>query len=149
MPGNEAYRGIDPVAWDECADGVDSNGGQDMKNLEKLKKRMGRYRIRGPRALFALAVIVGLGGLPGVCPAAEKLGPARPGGLPEVLASVTILSETAMARESAGALQPAPVISDQGGHARVMLWDELRAPPESPPGANGTVTVTTGGVGGK
>jgi len=54
-----------------------------------------------------------------------------------------------MAHESAAGVQSAPVISDQNGHARVLLWDELRAPPELPPGANGAVTITTGGAGGK
>ena len=28
-----------------------------------------------------------------------------------------------------------------------MLWDELKAPPELPPGTNGTVTLSTGGAG--
>jgi hypothetical protein len=69
--------------------------------------------------------------------------------VPEVLASVTILSEAAMAHVSAAGVQSAPVISDQNGHARVLLWDELRAPPELPPGTNGAVTITTGGAGGK
>jgi hypothetical protein len=117
--------------------------------MRGLKNKIGRFRIRRPGALLALAVVAGLGNLPGVCRAAEQLGPARPGGLPEVLASVTILSEAAMARESAAGVQPAPVISDQGGHARVMLWDELRTPPELPPGSNGTVTLSTGASSGK
>jgi hypothetical protein len=64
-----------------------------------------------------------------------------------VLASVTILSESAMARESAAGVQAGPVISEQNGHAKVLLWDELRAPPELPSGTNGTVTLTTGGPG--
>jgi hypothetical protein len=116
----------------------------------KLKTRIGRFRREGTRILLgAFAVVLGLSGAPGVCFAAEPLGPARLGGLPEVLASVTILSDTAMARESAAGVQAAPVISDQGGHARVMLWDELKAPPELPPGTNGTVTLTTGSAGGR
>ncbi|HUC10498.1 MAG TPA: hypothetical protein VL985_08735 [Stellaceae bacterium] len=90
---------------------------------------------------------LGIIGLPGLCPAAEPLLPAQPGGVPEFLASVTVLSEAAMARESAGGVQPAPIVGDQTGHARVMLWDELKASPELPPGTNGSVTLTTGGGG--
>jgi hypothetical protein len=96
--------------------------------------------------LAVLALAFGIGASAGSCWAAEPLGPARPGGVPEILASVTILSETAMAHESAAGVQPVPVISDQNGHARVLLWDELRAPPDLPPGStNGTVTLSTGG----
>ncbi len=105
-------------------------------------------RRAGPRALLAaLALCLGIAVSPGFCRAAEPLAPARPGGLPEVLASVTILSEAAMARESAAGLQAAPVVGNQSGQARVLLWDELKAPPELPPGTNGTVTLSTGGAG--
>ena len=104
--------------------------------------------MKTPRVLLgAVALLLGLSGVPGVCRAGEQLGPARPGALPEVLASVTILSDTAMAHENATGAQPAPVITNQGGHARVMLWDELKAQPELPLGSNGTVTLSTGGAG--
>jgi hypothetical protein len=98
--------------------------------------------------LGVLALVLGLAWLPDSGRAAEPLGPARPGGLPEVLASVTTLSDTAMARESAAGVQPAPVLGDQAGHPRVLLWDEMKAPPELPLGTNGTVTLTTGASGG-
>ena len=99
--------------------------------------------------LAVLTIALGLSGLPGVCRAAELLGQARPGGVPEVLASVTSLSEEAMAHESAAGVQATPVITEQNGHARVLLWDELRAPPEAGSAINGTVTLSTGGAGGK
>ncbi len=94
--------------------------------------------------LAALALVFGVGAPAGLCWAAEPPGPARSGGVPELLASVTILSETAMARESAAGVQPAPVMNEQNGHAKVLLWDELRAPPDLPPGTNTAVTITTG-----
>lgn len=105
-------------------------------------------RRRRPKALlWALALVFGIAGSPDLCWAGEPLGPARPGGLPEVLASVTVLSEAAMARESAQGVQSSPVVGDQGGHSRVLLWDELRGPPQILPENSGTVTLSTGGSG--
>jgi hypothetical protein len=86
----------------------------------------------------------GVCGLSGFCLAAEPMAPPIPGGVPEILASVTVLSESAMAKEAAAGVQSAPILGDQTGHARVMLWDELKAPPELPPGTSNAVTLTTG-----
>ncbi len=98
-------------------------------------------------ARFVAAMAVGIAGLSGPCGAAELLPPARPGAVTEMLASVTVLSEAAMAKEAATGVAPAQIIGEQTGRGKVMLWDELRAPPELPPGTNGTVTLTIGGGG--
>jgi hypothetical protein len=107
-----------------------------------------RERLRGRRAarlLAAAAIAVSIFSLPGSSPAAEPLAAARPAELPEILANATVLSEAAMSKESAAGLQPAQVIGQDTGHTHVMLWDELKAPPELLPGANGTVTLSTSG----
>jgi hypothetical protein len=96
---------------------------------------------------FFAAIAVGIVGFSGPCGAAELLPPARAGAASEVLASVTVLSEAAMAKEAATGAAPAQIIGDQTGRGKVMLWDEMRAPPDLPPGTNGTVTLTTGGGG--
>jgi hypothetical protein len=105
-------------------------------------------RLRGRRAarlLAAAAIALSIFSLPGSSPAAEPLAAARPAELPEILANATVLSEAAMSKENASGLQPAQIIGQDTGRAHVMLWDELKAPPELPPGANGTVTLSTGG----
>lgn len=105
-------------------------------------------RLRGRRAarlLAAAAIALSIFSLPGSSPAAEPLAAARPAELPEILANATVLSEAAMSKENAAGLQPAQIIGQDTGHAHVMLWDELKAPPELLPGANGTVTLSTGG----
>jgi hypothetical protein len=105
-------------------------------------------RLRGRRAarlLAAAAIALSIFSVPGSSPAAEPLAAARPAELPEILANVTVLSEAAMSKENATGLQPAQIIGQDTGRARVMLWDELKAPPELLPGANGTVTLSTGG----
>lgn len=107
-----------------------------------------RQRFRAIMAArFVAAMAVGIAGLSGPCGAAELLPPARPGAVTEMLASVTVLSEAAMAKEAATGVAPAQIIGEQTGRGKVMLWDELRAPPELPPGTNGTVTLTIGGGG--
>jgi hypothetical protein len=85
----------------------------------------------------------GIASLHSPCSAAGQPGPQRPGGLPEVLASVTVLSEAAMANETAAGVQVAPIVRDQSGLARILLWDELRVP-QLPSGTNGAVTLNTG-----
>lgn len=106
--------------------------------------RGGRGRALLAALVFALAGAI----LPAAGRAADPIGPARPGELPQLLASVTILSEAAMARETGAGIQPTPLINNPSGHSRVLLWDEMRAPPDLPPGAtSGTVTLSTGGVG--
>ncbi len=100
-----------------------------------------------PRA--SLVIVFGLAALPGAGQAAEPIGAAQPGDPLKTLASVTLLSDIAMARESATGAQHAPVTSDQGEPAKVQLWDELRALPELPSAANGNVTLSTGGGAGK
>jgi hypothetical protein len=98
----------------------------------------------GPATLLAVLVVcLGIGVSSGACRAAEPLGPARPNGLPEVLASVTILSEAAMAQESAAGVQAAPMVGNQSGQAKVLLWDELKSPPQLPTEPSGTVTLST------
>jgi hypothetical protein len=107
-----------------------------------------RQRLRGRRAahlLAAAAIALSIFCLPGSSLAAEPLAAARPAELPEILANATVLSEAAMSKENATGLQSAQSIGQDTGRARVMLWDELKAPPELPPGANGTVTLSTGG----
>ena len=107
-----------------------------------------RQRLRSLRAahlLAAAAIALSIFSLPGSSPAAKPLAAARPAELPEILANATVLSEAAMSKENATGLQPAQFIGRDTGRARVMLWDELKAPPELPPGATGTVTLSTGG----
>lgn len=112
---------------------------------KQLKTIWEEVRRRAGRLLAASAMALSMFSLPGPSLAAEPLGPTRPGDLPGILASATVLSEAAMSEENATGLQPAQIIGQDAGHARVMLWDELKAPPELPPGANGTVTLSTGG----
>jgi hypothetical protein len=105
-------------------------------------------RLRGRRTarlLAAAAITLSLFSLPDSSFAAEPLAAARPAELPEILANATVLSEAAMSKENATGLQPAQVLGQDTGRARVMLWDELKAPPELPPGTNGTVTLSIGG----
>lgn len=115
-----------------------------MKQQNENRKRS--RSMRAAIALGTLAMAFGIAGFPGACPAAEAPGPQHPGGLLEVLASATVLSEAAMANQTAAGVQPSPLLGDQSGLARVLLWDELK-PPELPPGANGSVTVNTASSG--
>lgn len=108
----------------------------------------GRFRCRAlAGVLAALAMALGLGSGAAGCAAAELLAPARPPNLPAVLASVTVLSDAAMANETGAGLRSSAVIDDATGHAKVMLWDELRGPPQIVPTNNATLTVTGGGPG--
>jgi hypothetical protein len=105
-----------------------------------------RKRLRCSRiaiVLRALTMALGIAGLHSPCSAAGQSGAQHPGGLPEVLASVTVLSEAAMANETAAGVQAAPIVRDQSGLARILLWDELRVP-QLPSGTNGAVTLNTG-----
>ncbi len=113
---------------------------QLKENRHKLR------RIGVVRVLAAIAMGFGIAGLSGFCGAAELLPPARQGAVSGVLASVTVLSEAAMAKEAATGSAPAQIMGDQTGRERVILWDEMRSPPELPPGTNGTVTLTIGGT---
>jgi hypothetical protein len=97
------------------------------------------------RLLATMAMALSIVGLPGLCRAAEPLTAARPADLPAVLASVTVLSETAMSKENAAGVQPVQIIGGETGHARVTLWDELKTSPQLPAAANGTVSPSTGG----
>ncbi len=67
-------------------------------------------------------------------------------GVPDILASVTVLSEAAMAKEAASGVPAVPILGDQS-HARVMLWDEMKTPPETPAVPNNTVTFTNASPG--
>jgi hypothetical protein len=105
-----------------------------------------RKRLRCSRiaiVLRALTMAFGIAGLHSPCSAAGQSGAQHPSGLPEVLASVTVLSEAAMANETAAGVQAAPIVRDQSGLARILLWDELRVP-QLPSGTNGAVTLNTG-----
>jgi hypothetical protein len=73
--------------------------------------------------------------------AAELLGPARPAGLPELLASVTILSDAAMANEKGTGLHAPTILDDPTGHQKVMLWDELKTVPQLAPATDPTVST--------
>jgi hypothetical protein len=111
-----------------------------------MEYRKKRGRAGGTRCLAllgAITVTISLGALPLSGRAAELLPPASRAGGPAVLASVTVLSEAAMARESAAGVQPAQILGNQAAQPRVMLWDEMRTPPELPLGTNGTVSLTT------
>jgi hypothetical protein len=90
-----------------------------------------------------LALALAIGGLSTVCRAAEPLGSARPGGVPDVLASVTILSDAAMAKEKGAGLQLPQILNDPTGRQRVLLWDELRTPPQQLAPSNDP-TISTG-----
>jgi hypothetical protein len=86
---------------------------------------------RGPAAIGrVLAVALAIGGLSAGCRAGEPVGSAQPNGVPEMLASVTILSDAAMAREKGAGLQLPQILNDPTGRQRVLLWDELRTPPQ-------------------
>ena len=113
---------------------------QLRENRQKLR-RNGTVGV-----LAAIAIGFGIAGLSGFCGAAELLPPARQGAVSGVLASVTVLSEAAMSKEAATGSAPAQIIGDQTGHGKIILWDEMRSPPELPPGTNGTVTLTIGGA---
>jgi len=65
--------------------------------------------------------------------AADLLGPPQPPGVPELLASVTNLSDAAMAEEKATGVQPPALLNDPTGRQRVMLWDEYNVPPQLGP----------------
>ncbi len=79
--------------------------------------------------LGALVAALGLAVLSTGCGAAEYLPAASAKNLPAVLASVTVLSDAAMANETAAGLRSSAGIEGATGHARVLLWDELKAPP--------------------
>lgn len=98
------------------------------------------------RALGALTLSICVGVLSTGCGAAELLRPASAADLPALLASVTVLSDAAMANEKGAGLQSPAILNDATGHARVTLWDELKASPPQPTTAP-NVTVTIGGIG--
>ncbi len=111
------------------------------------KPHGGRLRTRtAARALGMLAWSLALAMLSTSCGAAEYLPAASAKNLPAVLASVTVLSNAAMANETAAGLR-SPAMIGASGHARVLLWDELRAPPLHAPANNATLTVNPGGPG--
>lgn len=98
----------------------------------------------------ALAFALGMGLLSAVssaCSAAERSRTAQPAGVPPILASITVLSDTAMAGETGTGLHPAAIIGDTAGHPRVLLWDELKISPQLAPISNATATIDTGGPG--
>lgn len=103
----------------------------------RTRARAGNRLLLGWVLTLALAV----GGLSTGCRAAELLGPARPAGLPELLASVTILSDAAMAKEQGTGLQIPAILDDPTGRQRVLLWDELRAPPQLAPATDPSITT--------
>jgi hypothetical protein len=105
-----------------------------------------RKRLRGHRVaivLRALTMAFVIAGLHSPCSAADQPEAQWLGGLPEVLASITVLSEAAMVNETAARVQAAPIVRDQSGLPHILLWDELRVP-QLPSGANGAVTLNTG-----
>ncbi len=79
---------------------------------------------------WALSLALAVAGLSTGCRAGEAPGPKQPAGVPEMLASVTILSDAAMANEKGAGLQLPAILNDPTGRQRVLLWDELRAPPQ-------------------
>jgi hypothetical protein len=110
-----------------------------IRKAGKIRPRTWKRLMLGSALTLALAV----GGLSRECRAAEPLGPARPAGLPELLASVTILSDAAMAKEQGTGLQIPAILNDPSGRQRVLLWDELRASPQQLAPATDP-TVSTG-----
>jgi hypothetical protein len=52
-----------------------------------------------------------------------------------------------MANETAAGLRSSAGIEGATGHARVLLWDELKAPPLLAPANNATLTVSPGSPG--
>jgi hypothetical protein len=115
----------------------------EVSNLAGRKGPGAGRKRQGMALLGALALAVGVGVLSTGCGAAEILGPARPNGVPEVLASVTVLSDAAMANEKGAGLQSAAILNDTVGHGKVLLWDELKAPPQLAPATD--TTINTGG----
>lgn len=116
-----------------------------MTNDNHCRVRLRPQLIGG--VLGVLAVVLGLALLSPECGAAEYLPTASAKNLPAVLASVTVLSDAAMANETAAGLRSSPVIEGAVGHARVLLWDELKAPPLLAPANNATLTVSPGNPG--
>jgi hypothetical protein len=111
-------------------------------HLEVWRRLQVRRRLH---VATSAGMVLSISGLSGLSFAAEPLAPARPGELHEILASATVLSEAAMSKENAARFQPAQIIGQGAGHSRVTLWDELKAPPLLPLGANGTSTLSAGG----
>ncbi|HEY3909914.1 MAG TPA: hypothetical protein VGM07_08495 [Stellaceae bacterium] len=96
---------------------MSEDAGQSCRRAKKLP-------VTGWVVILALAVA----GLSAGCRASELPGPAKPA--KEILASVTILSDAAMANEKGTGLQLPTILNDPTGRQRVLLWDELRAPPQ-------------------
>lgn len=65
--------------------------------------------------------------------AADLLGPLNRPGVPELLASVSNLSDAAMADEKATGTQPPALLNDPTGRQRVLLWDEYHVSPQLGP----------------
>jgi hypothetical protein len=110
-----------------------------MMEAEQRTAKRRKRPMAGSLGALTLAIAVGV--LSTGCGAAELLGPARPTGLPPLLASVTILSDAAMANEKGTGLQAPAILNDPAGHARVLLWDELRAPPQLAPATEPTINI--------
>jgi hypothetical protein len=115
-----------------------------MTNGNHHRARLRTWPIAG--GLGVLVVVLWLAVLSTECGAAEYLPSASVKSLPAVLASVTVLSDAAMANETAAGLR-SPAVIDATGHARVLLWDELKVPPQLAPANNATLTVTPGNPG--
>jgi hypothetical protein len=94
-----------------------------------------------PSLLVALAVAIGFGVIATGCGAAELLGTARRANLPALLASVTGLSDAAMANEKGTGLRSPVILDDATGRARVLLWDELRISPQLAPATDSTMNT--------
>lgn len=110
--------------------------------IEKARRRGPRGRKR-PVLGWVLMAALALGGLSESCRAAELPGPPRPAGLFELLASVTTLSDAAMADEKATGLHPPVILNDPTGRQRVQLWDEFNTSPQQLAPAT-TPTINTG-----
>jgi hypothetical protein len=110
-------------------------------------KKVGKIvrRVKGGSATIGrvLALALAMAGLSTGCRAGEPVGPGQPAGVPDVLASVTILSDAAMAREKGAGLQLPQILNDPTGRQRVLLWDELKAPPQQLLPSNDP-TISTG-----
>lgn len=95
--------------------------------------------------LGALTLALGLGVVSAGCGAAELTGAAHPAGVATLLASVTVLSDVAMANQNGTGLRSPAIAGGEPGHPTVTLWDEMKPMPQLSPMANGPTPPTIGG----
>jgi|SRR5271166_1880855 len=115
-----------------------------MRERERGSARIGTRPIGS--VLAAVTLALGVEGLPLDCCAAGPPGAGLGSELRALLASSSVLSDAAMARQAGTGLRPAEIVDQVAGPPRVLLWDELKPSPQLPPPAVGIVTIGPGGA---